>query len=418
MSAMQRVAVVDPYSSGQYLGPEFIARGFECICVHSQDGAPPIYAASHSPDNFIEEIVGGEASFDETVARLKEMSCVAVVPGSEPGVVLANRLAIALGLPSCEPSKLESLRNKHLMQEALAAVGLRSIRQIRSADIDEVVAWVEGLGAFPVVVKPTQSCGTDNVSICASMDEVRSAFRRTYGKPDLFGNRNDSVLVQEFIDGLEHVVDSVSCDGRHYVTNVSKYKKLRRPDGSIVYDEEIYIHPDEAEVADVVAYGLKVLDALGIVFGAAHMEIMRDARGPVLIEVGARLHGAKSPKNVQLFSDVSQLDLLVDAAVAPDRFRERTSRPPKYWKKSKAIVFINDRNGTVTSVPGQSLLPTLASYALAFWYIKPGDTVQETIDLFTSPGGVFLVHPSEEVLQADTARIRQLEREGRLWIVS
>lgn len=415
---MQRVAIVDPYSSGQYLGPEFIARGFECVCVHSQEGAPPIYGTTHSPDNFVEEIVGARTSFDAIVARLREMACVAVVPGSEPGVVLANRLAAALGLPSCEPSKLEGLRDKYLMQEALASAGLRSIRQIRSADIDEIVSWVEGLGSFPVVVKPPQSCGTDNVSICVDLDGVRKAFGRTYGKVDLFGSCNDSVLIQEFIDGVEHVVDSVSRDGRHYVTNVSKYKKLRRADGSIVYDEEVYIHPDETEVADVVAYGLKVLDALGIGFGAAHMEIMRDARGPVLIEVGARLHGAKSPKNVQLFSDVSQLDLLVDAAVAPERFRERTARPPKYWKKSKAIVFINDRNGTVSSVPGKTLLPTLASYALAFWYINPGDTVQETIDLFTSPGGVFLVHPDEEVLQADSARIRQLERDGRLWIVS
>lgn len=415
---MQRIAIVDPYSSGMYLGPEFIARGYECICVHSGDGAPPVFGAAYCRDNFVEEFSAGRTSFDDLVAALRELSCIAVVPGSEPGVLLANQLAVALGLSSCEPSKLECLRDKYLMQQALAGAGLRSIRQIRSSDIDEIVAWVEELGTFPVVVKPTQSCGTDNVSICAGIEEVRRAFDRTYGKADLFGRRNESVLVQEFIDGVEHVVDSVSCDGSHYVTNVSRYKKLRRPDGSIVYDEEIYIHPDEPEVADIVAYGLKVLDAVGIGFGAAHMEIMRDARGPVLIEVGARLHGAKSPKNVQFFSDVSQLDLLVDAVIAPERFRERTSRPPRYWKKSKALVFINSKGGTVQSIPGQDLLPTLASYAVAFWYIKPGDTVQETIDLFTSPGGVFLVHPSQEVLDADAARIRQLEREGRLWIVS
>ena len=39
--------------------------------------------------------------------------------------------------------------------------------------------------------------------------------------------RNDGMLVQEFLDGIEYVVDSISRNGKHIVVGIWQYKKLK-----------------------------------------------------------------------------------------------------------------------------------------------------------------------------------------------
>ncbi len=44
---------------------------------------------------------------------------------------------------------------------------------------------------------------------------------------------------------------------------------------------------------EMVAYADKVLDALGIRHGPSHMEVIYQADGPCLVEVGSRCHGGE-----------------------------------------------------------------------------------------------------------------------------
>ncbi|MBV7262658.1 ATP-grasp domain-containing protein [Photobacterium sp. WH77] len=414
---MNIVAIVDPYSSGQYLANEFFGRGYACVCIHSSVDIPDAFKGSYFKDNFVDYIHFNEENRSEILDFIKTFECKAIVPGSESGVLLANQLANEAGLPGCEPSLLICLRDKYLMQERIAQVGLRSISQVRTSDYETLIPWIEKNQIEKVVIKPISSAGTDSVKFCENTDQIQMAMDEIIGKRDLLGNYNDDVLAQQYISGNEYVVDSVSLDGFHYVTNVSLYRKEKLHSGAIVYVEEIFIHPSTIEVTAIVDYAKAVLDALGICFGAAHIEIMFDDEGPVLIEVGARLHGAKAPRNVQFFSDVSQLDLLVDAAIDPERFKERTSKPPVWSKHSKAVSLINYETGKVSSIPGKKWAGTLSSYTLSFWNIEVGQEIKETSNLFDSPGGIFLANQSLQALESDTQRIREMENAGKLWIL-
>ncbi|WP_411566253.1 ATP-grasp domain-containing protein [Pseudomonas orientalis] len=414
---MKNVAIVDPYSSGQFLAAEFFSRNYSCIAIHSCYPIPSVFAKSYYPDNFERELFLTDNTFDDVLTSLRDSGCVSIVTGAESGVILANRLAHALGLPSCAPSKLEALRDKFLMQEQIRRDGLRSIRQFRASSLQETLELLPDLQAARTVVKPLSSCGTDGVNFCESADQVKKAAESILGQDNCFGSLNDGVLVQEYISGIEYVVDTVSREGRHYVTNTSRYDKAQL-NGSFVYLQEHFIHPTDPEVLHIVDYALKVLASLGINFGAAHMEIMVDEKGPVLIEVGARLHGAKAPRNAQFFSDISQIDLLVDAAVDPQRFDSRISRPPIHHKHSRAVCLINSQRGTVTSIPGKDWANSLASYTTAFWNIAEGDCIEPTCGLFDSPGGIFLAHEKVEALESDMRLIRRMEAEGKLWTVA
>jgi phosphoribosylamine-glycine ligase len=61
------------------------------------------------------------------------------------------------------------------------------------------------------------SIGTEDVCFVESLTEARRAFDTIIGKVNLFGEVNAKVLVQEFLQGTEYVVDCVSKDGVHKV---------------------------------------------------------------------------------------------------------------------------------------------------------------------------------------------------------
>lgn len=413
---MDYVAVVDPYSSGKYLPAEFARKGCKCICIHSRTPIPKAYADSFFKENFIDCYSASLISYNELLEVLKRYACKAVVAGTEPGVELANNLADGLGLKCCQPDKVKSLRDKFLMQEEIKKSGLRSIHQQEVFSIADALDFFEAVGN-DVVIKPLSSAGTDKVFFCTQKHEIENAVRGILGEEDALGNINKKLLAQELIEGKEYVIDSVSLESKHYITSCSIYNKVRTPYGSNIYAEEVFIHPNDPRVEEVVSYGVKALDALGIKFGAAHAEIKCDGNGPVLIEVGARLHGANAPKHAQYYSNISQLDLLVDACVDQQSFFERTKQPPKFNKYAKAISFVNSNSGSVIGIPGKAWVETLASYTLGYWNIAVGDEISRTTSLLDSPGGVFLAHSSTEAIDSDTKLIREMENQGRLWCV-
>jgi biotin carboxylase len=176
------------------------------------------------------------------------------------------------------------------------------------------------------VVKPLQSAGSEDVYLCNSRAEAEAAFSRILGKVDGLGDRNESVLVQEFLVGKEYVVDQVSRDGVHKVVAVWEYDKRPANGSPFVYFGRRLLRSDLPHVRAMIAYGGRVLDALGIRHGPSHMEIiyqsddgvcagggdselsMQDGLvagsgsgsgsgsivgGPCLVEVGARCHGGE-----------------------------------------------------------------------------------------------------------------------------
>ncbi|EOD17007.1 hypothetical protein EMIHUDRAFT_118788 [Emiliania huxleyi CCMP1516] len=136
---------------------------------------------------------------------------------------------------------------------------------------------------------PVEGAGSDGVTICNSAAEVRLAFGKLEGTKNILGLDNYAVLCQEYLEGDEWVVDTVSRAGEHKVVALWKYDK-RDYHGSPVVYHGMRLHNVEADeplLRGMVAYVTAVLDALGITDGAMHSEIMATARGPVLVEHGA-----------------------------------------------------------------------------------------------------------------------------------
>jgi len=81
------------------------------------------------------------------------------------------------------------------------------------------------------------------------------------------------------------------------------------------------------------------------------------------------------------------------------------------------VQFVSDQEGIVEESFYEEKLASLSS---KYWIQRApvcGTTVTKTIDLFTSPGIVFMSHPDVEVLEQDYKRIREWERQHSLFRV-
>lgn len=57
MKVRQNVAIVNPYSGGALLAPEFSAHGYDCVAVHSLGSMiSEVYRASYHRENFVGEV--------------------------------------------------------------------------------------------------------------------------------------------------------------------------------------------------------------------------------------------------------------------------------------------------------------------------------------------------------------------------
>jgi biotin carboxylase len=280
------------------------------------------------------------------------------------------------------------------------------------SDPDEGVAWFAGRPGGRVVVKPPSSAGSDNVWVCGTAAEVAAACRTVLDAPNFFGEPNGVALVQDYLDGEEYLVNSVSRDGEHRIVEVWRSVRLPGPDGACLYDFQEPLSYDAPGVAAVVSYVRQVLDALGIRNGAGHSELRVTAAGPVLLETGARLCGGVLPDVSLRYAGMSQVRLLTLSLLDPAGFAAFEESAVRWSKALRWVSLISDRGGGAASDTWREKLRRLETFDGLVSRVSAGGTVARTVDLATSPGFVYLAADSARAVREDYERLRSLEPNG------
>jgi len=406
------IVVVDPFSSGLHLVEAIVELGLPCIGVRSLFDER--HALSPSVGQLFAEFVEHK-DFETTAKRLRQLDPQAIIAGCEPAVELTDLLAESLGLRGNSTRCSEARRNKYLMHAALQESGLTSIKQIRTTDVDRAIGWAASRNSWPVVVKPLESAGTDGVHICQNIKSVAVAFKNIIGRPNIYGAINREVLVQEYLDGTEYVVDGVLRDGFIIVAAIWRYCKQQTSTGAPIY-RYIEALPLKGDRQDrLVEYASRVTESLEIKNGPVHVEIMwlgaRDE--PVLVEVAARMHGGLGAVVPKLVYGTNQVELTIDAFTEGSQFKSNMSTPFPQDGYLAEIFMISGKQGKVCGYPLHELLPKLPSYVSHKLWIRD-DQVDVTRDLWTSPGVVILHHSDRDALEKDIEAIARMEANNEL----
>ncbi|MEU3005985.1 ATP-grasp domain-containing protein [Streptomyces sp. NPDC007020] len=402
----RNVVLVDPYSEAAEYANAFRARGVESVAVLSTPAPLKSYLHGWKPEAFAATHFY-DGDFAKLVETVRSYDPVAVIPGNEHAVMLVDRLVEEL-TPGTgnDPALSAARRDKWPMLQAVARAGIPHLRTYAATTEEAAQEWLRecGLEGEALVLKPRCSGGTDGVHKVEAGEDWRPPFRELLGSVNMFDLTNDSILIQEFAEGTEYVVDTYSVNGELGLVAVVRYSKSVRGDRIGVYDAEDYLHPDDPLVTVLARYTRQVAEAVGVRTGCTHTEIMQTDRGPRLIEIAARLDGGCGQQAARLATGDSQIDRAVRHHL------DGTFTPGYSIANLTRVVWLSAPNGgTMHNAEVLDAARELASFQKLGCRYPNGSRVPKTEDLFTTLGWVLLSTSDQHLLEQDTQQVRKIE---------
>lgn len=195
-----------------------------------------------------------------------------------------SRVSDKLHLHSISYETSYKATDKYEMIKAFKAYGVPSPWFFDVDSIEELKA-LDGKVSYPCIIKPTDNAGSHGVAKVQSFEELLANYEYSHSC-----SRHGKVIVEEFLDGPEVSVEVMVVDGEVHILQVTD----KITTGAPHFVEMGHTQPSrlpaetQQQICDVAEAACK---SLGLSKGPAHVEMKVTSRGPVMIELGARMGG-------------------------------------------------------------------------------------------------------------------------------
>ncbi|QTL52727.1 ATP-grasp domain-containing protein [Priestia aryabhattai] len=410
----QFCVIVDAYSTGNQLYNHFNQYGYTVIHVQSSKEISPIFEPSFRRKDFTINIIHN-GNLKETVAIIRKYEPSFIVPGAETGVELANEIAKELNLKRNDDDKVHARRNKYLMNEIIREKGLPTVEQIKTGDLIEAKEWAVRLNKWPLVVKPLHSAASDGVNFCHNKEGLDHAFNELVNKRNSLGILNDEILVQRYLDGQHYVVNAITYEGKHFITDIWTQEFHKGAGVTVIYDSISLVPYNDVKHAEIVRYVKSTIDALGVKYGPTHTELRLTEEGPRLIEVNCRTMGLSLKE--EIISEAlsySYSSLTADCYANPEKIVNLVSKNKMYKINNyiSLVFLITSQEGIIDDIPGLKFLESLPSFGDVQLNVKKDDELKKTINVETHPGFILFTSDSPTQIESDYRKLRDLENKN------
>lgn len=354
----------------------------------------------------------GTAPLHEFLAST-QMRVRGVLAGSDLGVALADTISAELGCKGNDPRTSSVRRHKGEMIRAVAEAGLRTIPTFVAQDEWAAVRWAERYD-FDVIVKPAESSASVGFAHVRGRRSVLNAAAAVLSSRNSFGEPNRDLIVQPFVHGQEFAVNAYVIDGVPYFLDAWRTSKTE-VDGHILYDFETKVDLRSPDARDIQNYCLQVVAALGIQYGPAHIEVIVEEEGPLMMEVGARLMGSIALSQQAVAYGTSCAVVAAKAAMDQASALSEIAAFQQGSELQLAMVQMLSRQDGFLIRYDLGFMRGLSSFHGVDLYLAAGDRVRSTENSLTSPGLIFLAHQSSAQLEKDHQAIRAAEQRGTLY---
>jgi len=251
--------------------------GIESICFAWEDGAVCKDVCDHFyPVSTIDK--------EEILRICREIKIDGITTiASDVAVLTVNYVAEKMGLVGNPDKYSETATNKYLMRQCFMDNNVPSPKFCLTEG-----TFPEAVNSFkyPVIVKPTDRSGSRGVEKVDTPDELQTAIERACKE-----SFQKKAVIEEFIEGREISVESISYKGKHYVLQITDKVTTEAPFFVELEHHQPSSLPDNIKTR-VTKIVLNALTALHIQYGASHAELKITEGGDIrVIEIGARMGG-------------------------------------------------------------------------------------------------------------------------------
>ncbi|MER8072078.1 ATP-grasp domain-containing protein [Streptomyces sp. NPDC094034] len=324
--------------TGRQFAQQARTLGIQPVLLCTDPGRYP-YVAEDAVRTLVVD-TSDDAAVLVAARRLQEQAPIAgVTSSSEHYVATAAATAHALGLPGPDVDAVRECRDKARQRQRLREADVSVPRHERVHSADEAQAAAYRIG-YPVVLKPVQGSGSLGVRLCADAEEVsvHAAALTSAAVNERGVAVPRDVLVEEYVRGVEY---SVEVFGHTAVVVVAKHLGPLPDFVELGHDVPAPIPEDTAALLRNQA--VRAVKALGLGWGAAHVELRMDGDDVRVVEVNPRLAGGMIPELVRHALGIDLVACQIGAAVGAP-----SAHTPSAAGKAAAIRFLtSDRPGFI-----------------------------------------------------------------------
>ncbi|MFI8932444.1 acetyl-CoA carboxylase biotin carboxylase subunit family protein [Streptomyces sp. NPDC053474] len=306
------------------------------------DSQEPTWQRPYIVDHVVTDLTDSHQVLGAAASLGRHWPIGGVLTFDEYHLVTAARLAEHLQLPATAPIAVGAARDKATSRHLFAACDVPSAAFTWVHSLEAAASAAERLGGYPVVLKPAAHAGSVGVVRVNHITELPDRWAIASTGAAHQGPEGDGVLLEEFLDGPEISVETVTQNG--FTTAVAVTRKAL---GFAPYFMETghRVEANDPLLDDVAPIASAALRALGITHGVSHVEMRLTPDGPRLIEVNARVGGDRIGELVRHATGVD----LVKAAAALACGREPDLTPTTARAAAIGMIY-PPADGIVTSL--------------------------------------------------------------------
>ncbi len=285
-----------------------------------------------------------EPSLLDAVRRVQKAMWVDRMEATvEAHIMAAAAVREATGIPGTSVRTAYLCRDKPAMKEALREAGVACAQSTRARNPQEARDFAAAVG-YPLIVKPPAGAGASATFRVRDDDALERVIRES----GLAGGT--AVAVEEFIEGHEGFIDTVTVNGEvahefitHYYPNVLEAMRERWISPQMVTTNRIN-EPGYREVRELARKVNRILD---IGTSATHMEWFFGPKGLKFSEIGCRPPGVGQ---WDVYNAANEFDLYFEWACAIVHGKPH-SQPSRRFSAGM-IALRPERDGRISGYSG------------------------------------------------------------------
>lgn len=264
---------------------------------------------------------------------------------SDMPIMTVAKVSKKLGLVGVDLDTAIKATNKSKMRESLKSFGVPVPLFYKVDSLDKCIKAVNKIKdkGYKCILKPADNSGSRGIVLLPDFNEKTINIAYNYSKNN---SRNKIVMVEEFMEGPEVSVETISVDGKCNIIQITDKITTGAP-----YFVEMG-HSQPSQLSDSIKDKIKEITiaankAIGIISGPSHTEIKITQNGPKIVEIGARLGGDNITTHLTpLSTGVDMVESCIKIALG-----ETPDIRIKYDKAS-AIRYFDQSHGRIKSIRG------------------------------------------------------------------